>query len=402
MVRLVFFELKKHFFKKAVFIALIIFSVINILKIVSVYNTESYLAMTEKWDTVYFEQLENYGGEITLDKINALLAVYRPVEQKVADRTATTATDVPGTLTGNYYSDEFLLRWYFTKPMEYSFMYEANANEIAAAAKENVTFYEKHGNTYMVRENAAIADIFNGRKVKQFGYTEMYQIFIKYDFSILLVLLLCIYGISSVFSIEKETDMELLLVTSRNGSLKTVFAKIAASLLFAVAISVWFWALDFTAFALVFGNTSGGALPLYALQDFSGTPLDITAGAYVLFSDVIKTLGVITICMCFSAIAVRAKNALLPFIVSLLSAIGLIYIADIYASSSYTFMKIISPFALLENRTLFRKIEFVNLFGFPVQSYIAAIIIGILWCLVFGVLVCVLSRKNTVKGGRTK
>jgi hypothetical protein len=396
MVSLIAYEWKKCFLKRSIVIALLVFSMINVVKIHSIYQQESSLAANETWTQAYWQLYEDYSGEITVPKIENLMGFFRPLEAKIADRTATTAMDVPGTYTGNLYSDYYLLDWYYVKPMEYDYMYRTNSDKIAAAAAGNVAFYEERGNQYDCRKNAAIAELFAGRRVSDFQYTEMYQYLVQYDFSSLLVLLLCIFGIASVFATEKETEMELLLLTARSGGHKTIFAKIAASLLFAAAICVWFWLLDFAAYSVSFGTLAGADMPVYSLRDFANSPLEMPLGAYAFISSISKTIGIIAICLCFLFIANLFKNALLPFIVSTLSAIAMIFYGEMLWGSSHVLLKAINPFALVVNRELFRKTEFIDVFGFPVLSYIFAFIAGAIWILVFGALTVRLSQKNTV------
>ncbi len=156
-MRLTGFELKKLFVRLPVLVALVVFTIFDLAKIYTTVDSISYLHEDSTWNRVYWEQYENYSGEITLDKINALLEIYKPLETAINDLTATTRTDVEGTLTGNLYSDKNLLERYFVNPMERFFTYRSNASETVNAAHENVQFYESRGNTYEARKNAAIA-----------------------------------------------------------------------------------------------------------------------------------------------------------------------------------------------------------------------------------------------------
>jgi hypothetical protein len=401
VVSLITYECKKHFFKKAILIALIIFSAMNVVRIYGVYNNESALASESKWSETYFTVYKEFSGEMTAEKIDKLLSVFRPLEQKVADQTATTDMNVPGTYTGNYYSDYHLLNLYYVQPMEYAFMYRNTADGIAAAAKENAAFYADVGNIYEARRNTAIADLFSGREISEFYYTEMYQHLVQYDFSVLLVLLICIFGIASVFSTEKETEMEFILLTARRGGYSTIFAKIAACVFYATAVCAWFWLLDFAAFSLAFGTWEGAGIPVYALRDFLGSPIGVPLGAYALVSMALKTMGVIALCMGFMLIAHRFKNALLPFIFNCLAAIGLIFHEEMFLGSSKILLKVLNPFVLIMNRELFHKTEFVNIFGFPVLSYVCALAFGAFWILLFGALLIYLYPKNEMRLSRT-
>jgi hypothetical protein len=335
---------------------------------------------------------------MTAEKIQKLLDIFRPLEEKIADRTASTAMDVPGTYTGNVYSDYHLLNWYYVLPMEYAYTYRSTAVRIADMAKDNIAFYQERGNAYEARKNVMIARIFEGRHIPGFYYTEAYQYLAQYDFSVLLVLLLCIFGISTVFAVEKETEMELILLTARYGGYKTAFAKIIASVLFASVVCVWFWALDFATFSIAFSSLDGSSAPLYTLLDFTGGSINISLGTYALLSGLCKTMGVLALCMCFLFIANLFKNALLPFVVSFVACIGFIFGEEALLGSSHVLYKTLNPFILIMNRELFRKTEFVNIAGYPVLSFVTALIAAALWILLFGLLIVKLYHRNTATG----
>ena len=256
MVKLIQFEYRKHFLKTSVLLAVIIFSVLNVVKINGIYDSNSLFSHNYfgPWESMYWEMYEDFSGKITDEKIEKLIVIYRPLAEQTADHTASTAMDNPDTYTGNLYTDAYFFSGCFVKPMEYFYMYRSYANGVAAAAKENVAFFETLGNTYEYRKNAAIAELFQGRVVTDFTYTEMYQYYLQYDFSAFLALLICLYGLMNVFVAEKETEMDTLLLTTKSGGFKTVLAKLISSILFVCGICVWFWLVDFIAFSCIFGS----------------------------------------------------------------------------------------------------------------------------------------------------
>ncbi len=189
--------------------------------------------------------------------------------------TASTATDNLNTMTGNIYSDRNILEKYYVQPMEYFYNYQACASEVAERAKENALLYKERGLTYEVRKNSMIYHLYSGRNIPNFAYQEMYNYYLNYDFSSILVLLLCLYGIVSTFVCEKETQMDMLLLTNLGGGRKTALAKIVAATLFVISVAIWFSVLDYIGFALSFGTTEGYNLPLYAVSNFSTAAINL-------------------------------------------------------------------------------------------------------------------------------
>lgn len=394
MIRLVKFELRKIFLRWPIFAALILFTLIDIVKINSVYRGTSYLAENNVWHTVYWEQYEEYQGEMTLDKIEALLSVYRPLEEMTADLTATTAHDVEGTFTGNIYSDKNLLNRYFVSPMEYLYTYRYSANEVAERAKANIEVYSERGNTYEMRKNALIVQLYSGRAITDFYYTEGFQLYLNYDFSTLLVLLLILYGLSQAFTVDKEREMNQLLLTAVNGGISTILAKIIAASLFVAAVSLWFSTVDFFSFHFVSEMFAAGSLPVYAVENLGEASVNLSLLQYSIASAACRALGFWVLGMVFLLAGEVGQHALIPFAVNgclflLAAAAGVVW-----SYSSAGWLKVWNPYSLLVNRVLFGKTEFINLFGTPVLTWQVALGAAVIFGAAAVFLVLLFGGKN--------
>ena len=398
MTRLIKYEFYKLFCKRSILVVLLLFSVINLFKINSEFHSYSYLADgndSRSWNSVYWQLYENYKGEITAEKINHLLSIYQPLADATADMTASTAKDNPNMMTGNIYSDRNILEKYYVKPMEYFYHYRTYALKVAERAKENVVVYKERGQTYEVRKNSVIYNLYSGRNIKAFAYEEMYNYYLNYDFSGILVLFLCLYGVVSTFVCEKETQMDMLLLTNPNGGKKTTFAKIAAATLFVNSVVVWFSAVDYIGFAYFFGTAEGGNLPLYAISNFSTAAVNCNLWQYSILSAVIRAVGVWTMSMVFLLISMFWRNTLIPFVADFGAALYFIITGASQSYLSNIWLKIINPYSLLANRILFSKTEFIGFAGYPIQSFLAAIVFAITVGMVSIIAMMLLSKRNS-------
>lgn len=399
MVSLLLFELRKHFMKKPLIIAIVCFSLLNVAKISSEYHEKSLLSPETnlKWHDLYWGDFyEQFSGVMTDQKIETLMSIYQPLEKKTADKTASTDSDNPNTYTGNLYNDHLFFKWNFVDPMEYSYLYKQYANDVVHKANENLTFFEAMGNDYEYEKNRIILDRFQGRSIDSFSYTEMFQYYIHYDFSAFLVILICLYALMSVFIIEKETDMDILLVTTQAGGQATTFVKILSTTLFVCAVSFWFGCIDFISFAHFFGSLEAISLPIYAIENFANTSLNLSLGEYALLSLIVKTIGFLVVSYFCLFISLFFRNALLPFIICLFFMLGFIYFQEAFMGSERIILKVVNPFNLLIHRELFRGTEFVNIFGFPVLSYTAAIFLAFVYGGISLMAIFLFQNKNTV------
>ncbi|MBJ6362489.1 hypothetical protein ACFOQM_14585 [Paenibacillus sp. GCM10012307] len=104
MVALIGFERRKHFLRRSIFVTLVLFSVLNIVKIYGVHQGNSLLA-TPSWSVLYKEQYDTFSGPITNEKIERLMTIYRPLEQLTAELTTRTSYRPPNTHLTNVYED---------------------------------------------------------------------------------------------------------------------------------------------------------------------------------------------------------------------------------------------------------------------------------------------------------
>lgn len=397
MIRLIRYECFKLFYKRAILVMLILFSVLNWFKIDHEYKSYSYLSdgqAPQSWNRAYWQLYEDYSGTITDEKIARLLARYQPLAEATADMTASTRMNDPDTLTGNRYSDRNLLEKYFVNPIRYFYGYHASAVQVAEKARENVSLYQARGQLYEARKNSVIYHLYQDRAIPVFAYQELYHYYLNYDFSTVLILLLCLYGIVGTFVCEKETQMDLLLLTHPNGGRKTALAKIVAVSLFAICVSLWFSVLDFVGFACSFGTLEGGGLPLYAIKNFAEASVTISLFSYALLSAALKAIGVWALAMLLLVLSLRWSTARIPFALNLAVLLALTVSGASVAHTSNLWLKVINPYSLLTNRILMGKTEFLNIAGYPILSGELAVAFAMVIGLVATLAIICLSAHN--------
>lgn len=395
MYALMKFEWKKTLIRKSIWIVFLLFVILDIWKIAEIHKDSSYLAGEDgkAWNEAFWSMYDDYQGDITTEKINRLMELYTPLEEKTADLTASTAMDQPGTMTGNSYSDYNLLSRYYVDPMEYFYNYGIKAEKVAVQAKENVHHYQVAGNVYESRKNAVIYHLYKDREVSRFAYLEMYDQYVNYGFSNILVLLLCLYGVMGIFACEKEAKMDQLLLTNQNGRKKTMAAKIAAVSLYTAGISLLFSIVDYGAFVLAYGDAGGSALPVYSITSFSTASTGCSILQYAVVSSLTKSLGFLVIGMFFMILSRFCTNNIISFVSGMAISVLLAEVSTYFSNSSHIWGKIISPYTLVINMYLYGKTEFVSIFGYPVLSYQAAIFAGGLW-LAATILVLIFTTRN--------
>lgn len=373
MIWQIIFEFKKHFFKRSIIWAIVVFLAVDAFLIDSLHREKAVFSIVPEFQAAYDILYETYGGFITAEKIKNLLALYRPIQKNVSNHIADTSYN-PDSLTYNQYSDELFLRWCFVEPLEYAFKYQQIAAKIVQRALDNLELYQNTGNEYACRVNRRIAEMFAGRQISRFYYTEMYQYYLQHDVSLFFVLLIITAALTNVFVLEKETGMELLLITTVHGNRHAVLAKLAASFLFIAGICALFWMADLLLFGFFFGGFEGGSNPVYAVEYFEYSSINCSLLQYSFISMGVKTTGVLVIGLQVLLLSSLCKNALLPFAGSLLTVGGCASAFSAALPVCLDGVLLWNPVCLLVNRELFYRTAFLSIGGWPVLTWHAALL----------------------------
>lgn len=395
MRMLLCYEFKKLFLKPSIIIILIFLLFVDVIRINMVYKEKGLFSEQNNanWRDAYWDCYEEYGGKITKEKAEQLNLIYENIKQKIADHTLSTNYD-KDSYTYNAYSDEIFFRWCLWTEYFYDYDYEDFANEIVSTAKKHYDRAKKSGNDYMCWKQVKIANVFAGRKIDEYQYTEKYFYFLQYDFSCFLLLLFFVYALSSVFVIEKETEMDLLLTTTSKGGHKTALAKLITSCLLVISVSILFWITDYIAFSIMFKSFSSNHAWLYSLENFKHTPLNLNLIQYTLLSDAIKTFGLVVFSMFFILLSAILRKILYVLIAASTTAYLILLSYDFLPYWIKSIVEYINPTTLLQNRSLFTSTIFVNVFGYPLPAYILTLLCETVLAIILIFLIFKSCKKN--------
>ncbi len=363
--RLIGFEFRKNFMTPMMAAVIIGLLLINAWKVFDVHEQRSILskARYETFGEVYWRFYEEYSGRMSVEKIEKLLNIYRPIKERV-DKEISERTYDPQSYTYNDYLDVIFFEQCFIDEMEYAYRYQNSAYGIVTSATRNMEFYEQQGNGWEYEKNRQIAELFQGRSVPDFYYTENYYYYLFYDYSTILVLFICVFAMSGVFVVEKETQMNRIIATARNGGTATSAAKIAASALFVLLVCAVFWIEDYLAFGISFHRFDASGLPLYALSAFRNTPLRISLGQFSLLMAAVKTVGMMGCSLIFLGLSGLSRKILPPFFAGLFMTLLMIFVQG--RSTVRLGLKCLNPMELVIGRDLLMDCVFVDLFRRPV------------------------------------
>lgn len=384
-MNLLLFEFKKNAFKPYVLVLLIVCTLVNLIG--AYFSTAYYQQSYENFQKLYNSVLK---GELTEDKVNFVISETNRLQELTADGTASHEYD-PNTYTGIIYSDYFLFLFDIYPEVKYAVSYAYDNNRIVEKAKNNIDFFTNKNNLYELKKNEQIVSIYSNRIIKEFYDLKGMKYFVSYDFSNLIILLLCVLIIVPVFVGEKETKMDQLLPSFKKGGARLVWTKILFTFAVVFLISLWFSVWDLIGFSL-FTPLRGFDAPVYALNDFQFTPLNLRFSQYLILGFVLKTIGIGTL-ISLVLLASRAfKKTIYAFVVSA-GVILIPYLSQFFAKDSFKFSELINPALLIKNRYLFMDFSVQNIFDYPVSSATVAVAANLILT-VLAITLIVLSSKN--------
>ena len=197
-MRLLRYEFWKLFCKKAVFICLALFLVINIYKISRLperENITSYDEYFSGYDAVY----DIVKGKMTEEKILFVVENYQELSA-LNEQNAFSNNPNEDRFT-HYDFGDYIVFMQFFNGMDYAYNYGANMSGYINLAKENVDFFLERGNEYDASVNQKMIDIYGGRGIGAYYDTYGFSKFFEYDFSSLLIILLLLLSLASSFAL---------------------------------------------------------------------------------------------------------------------------------------------------------------------------------------------------------
>ena len=365
MRQIIAYECRKLLRNRLVLFLLLLFSALNLYRISGVYrkftgaDPDSSAAIARTFQ-VYAEA----SGEWNNDTIRYVTEEYKKAKASVDAGIFSTEPNQPDTHTGFIFLDMNIFEE-IRDGMNTRYHYENTMAALVEKAEENARFYEEKGNSYLAEQNRLIAETYRGRKVTAFYDTRGLNTYFKYDFSVLLILMLMIPMLSPLFAREHEIDMHGLLHLTQNAG-RLPLCKLAAGMLAVCAVSLLFFTEDFLAFRFLY-HIRGLSQPVCTLDGFFYTPLNLSIGTFILLNAALKTLSLLALGGICMAISAAAKNEMIPFGIS--CAVFLLLVAgDAFLNSSV--LHILNPVTLFSDKHLFREYQTVSVFGKPCFRFV--------------------------------
>lgn len=379
------YELKKIFSKKSLCWGILIFMIINIINI-SI-NTDNYAGtmddFNEGWKVIY----KNVKGPITNEKITYLENYYNDMLEKSKISEKSDVLEKSDEFLSGFAYGDMNIALEHLEAIQNAIDYNTDIETIVESANKYSGYFQSIGNKYMERYFNQVSTYYKDRNISNYYDYSGINKFLNYDFSAILVMLLCVLYSSVIFSEEKNSGMYNLIYTSFNGRKNNAKNKILTIFIFVFVLQVLFELCDFIVFSCYY-NMDGIFTKLYCIEDYKHTPLNVTVGVFILLRFLFKFIGFITI----STICASISKLFANFYSSIISYISLLLLVF---CSGFDSIKLLSlnPLYCIQCYNLFSKLYLVKCFNIPV-SYPIILLTCNLSFIIFFVLFCLNFEKG--------
>jgi ABC-type transport system involved in multi-copper enzyme maturation permease subunit len=204
---------------------------------------------------------------------------------------------------------------------------------------------------------------------------------------VFLLLCLCL-GLSGVFSEEYSQGVDALILSSKHGKKTIISAKILASAIYSLSITLILGATVTVSSILAYGNLEGYNSPIQMLKMYFGSPYNLNFLQLSLLKFLMMLIGSLACGLLILVCSSRIKYTLGAFFISLGAVFVPSYLVENMGMNSLKLLNaygyFLSPEALLENFNTF------GIFGIPVLDLV---VYGIVLILFSTISICITKRS---------
>ena len=282
-------------------------------------------------------------------------------------------------------SDYLLFSSFIVPELEYAVTYTNVSNKIAARAYDNISFYSGKDNKKELAKNSLIYKLYSDRSIDNYYLTEWAEIYFRYEFSCLLILIMIILGISAAFSGEYESGM-FMLIRAEGQTGRTVNAKLISAAVYVFALVIIFLLSDLITISFL-SPIDGMNAPIYSAELFKLSPLNGSFSEVIIACGALRFSVFLVIAEIIMLISVITKNTIASVVVSFSLITALIIASD----GSRT---ILNPVNMLSSYNLISSFDCVYVSGHAVLSFHAAIIFYLVTVLILAVFIKLFTSES--------
>ncbi len=373
-------ELKKIFSNKYFFIVLIALCLIDFYKIYTIKESQNFKDIGE--ERIYSQ----VKGEITEDKAKFLIDNvnrYSEIVQSDDFSKKYNKKYYTGYLFGDYNAFDELYNKY-----KYCWEYSAKAKKIIKKCEKNKQYSTK----FIQDDNNLVIKQYKNRDIQAFYNMDELSIFLEYNFSTILMIIILLIGVINLVLYERKNKMINVISSSKKGARSIINEKIKAIIILSIFVVLIFSFIDYISFSALF-ELEGFTQPLYAMEEYANTVVNLTTFETYGLSIFARILTCIFYALIAYVSVILIGDISKTIIVEILMLVVGIIIC-IYSKC------IFNPIGMFMLPTVLKEWNIVDVLGFALPYYKVAILANVAAIIL---LICLanLLKNRFISSGRT-
>lgn len=386
MKKLFVFELRKiigHWFILPITLLLLGINVFNIVQNHSMYSVATSEGQTNRMRWEYHKRLD---GPLTSENVNWLLRFNEQLSRSLQNGTP------PEELLTDSVTIDYNLSNEFVEEIRRIHGYEAQSKNLLKQNEELTEILKRCKNPFLLRTAQKIQKNYDERSITMFYDYSAFETYFNYTLSSFLIVLCVLFVCSSVFAGEHEKKMSAVLLGSINGRTKTHIAKILAALTAVFSVCLVFCLSDLISF-LFCCRLRGWEAPIFALQSFANTPLNLSIAGTTLLCFFIKVLGFFFLALLILLFSSLIKKSFIVFILGFITVFGFMFVSA-YTGGIMDYINAFNPITLMINSEMLYRFDILHFADFPIDRFCFTLITSALLSVVLVFVIIMRGNKN--------
>ncbi|MFZ7132487.1 MAG: hypothetical protein ACOWWR_09050 [Eubacteriales bacterium] len=390
MSQIVRHELYKIFSRKSIILIFVLFIGLYVL------FTKGDIERTIKYNSIPEKYSSEFQGALTQEKIDKAVEFKEMVEDEDGEYREWFSEE-NGAIQGSRMTEEGRILYSVSEEVAHAQLLKEDLNNRIIDLEKTLGALQS---SYNYRRNLLEYNMLRDLKEPGIYFSEAWKKIIDFINTLGLVFVggLVLFGVAPIFSDEYTSNMDGIILSTKNGKKKLVTAKITAAILYIILVSVAFAAINFLVSICAFG-ISGWSDPIQSITKYIRSPYLLSTLQYHLIQLLFQTAGGIALGLFTLAISVITRHSLIPFFIG-----GGIFAFPELAESfigDTGLLKTLTNFSytiVMKVEALFMNFRAFNVLGFPVLYPVLAVVVMLLLSLTTVIFIYNVFRRHQVTG----
>ncbi|RGC19390.1 hypothetical protein DXA09_15175 [Absiella sp. AM54-8XD] len=205
--------------------------------------------------------------------------------------------------------------------------YSQQMKDYCQNIKDNIVYLETHHEKRQVLKYEKLYQTYEGRTLSYYDNQKGWDKLLDNQTSVIFILLIMMITLPMVYSREKESDMELILYSTKIGNQQIQRGKLYFTISFVMVLVVLFSLIDAILTLSIYGF-DGAQLPVYTNAAYHFSTMNVTMLGYWLYRVLFQLIALCCMGVIILTISRRIKNPMMSIMITFAFVSGLLLLGE--------------------------------------------------------------------------